>query len=112
MEGPRHQHLHQEWQEPLEEHLHLALCDEGSHLHQLHQVKIYSPNDTQAKYKEQSATNVPLRSTGTHGAPSKFQAGRESMGVSRERCLTVAAFWAECTCEVAVDAAQDARAVL
>jgi len=20
MEGPRHQHLHQEWQEPLEEH--------------------------------------------------------------------------------------------
>ena len=27
------------------------------------------PFDTQAKYTEQSATNVPLRSTGTQGAP-------------------------------------------
>jgi len=25
-------------------------------------VQVYSPNDTQAKYTEQSATNVPLRS--------------------------------------------------
>ena len=32
------------------------------------QSKIYSPNDTQAKYTEQSATHVPLRSTGTPGS--------------------------------------------
>ena len=32
MEGPRHQHLHQEWQEPLEEHFtpqHWLLCHMG-----------------------------------------------------------------------------------
>ena len=51
------------------------------------QVKIYSPNDTQAKYAEQSATNMPFWSTGTQGAPCrKQQAGREDMGVGRERC--------------------------
>jgi len=33
---------------------------------------------TQAKYTEQSVTNVPLQSTGTQGAPCrKQQAGRE-----------------------------------
>ena len=37
-----------------------------------------SPNDTQAKYTQQSTTNVPLRSTGTQRAPCrKQQAGRE-----------------------------------
>ena len=42
------------------------------------QVKIYSPNDTQAKYTEQIATNLPLRSTSTQGEPCrKQQAGRE-----------------------------------
>jgi len=42
------------------------------------QVKIYSPNDTQAKYTEQSATNAPLRSARTQGAPCrKQQAVRE-----------------------------------
>jgi len=42
------------------------------------QVKIYPPIDTQAKCTEQSAANVPLRSTGTQGAPCrKQQAGRE-----------------------------------
>jgi len=51
------------------------------------QVKIYSPHDTQAKYTEQSATNVPLWSTGTQGAPCrKQQAEWELMDVSRERC--------------------------
>ena len=35
-------------------------------------------NDTQAKYTEQSATYLPLRSTGTQGVPCrKQQAGRE-----------------------------------
>jgi len=42
------------------------------------QVKIYPPNDTQAEYTEQSATNAPLRSTDTQGAPCREQqAGRE-----------------------------------
>ena len=41
-------------------------------------VVFISPNDTQAKYTEQSATNVPLWSTGTRCAPCrKQQAGRE-----------------------------------
>jgi len=40
--------------------------------------RFISPNDTQAKYTEQSATYVPLWSTGTQGASCrKRQAGRE-----------------------------------
>jgi len=65
-----------------------------AHLHsqglgfQSSQAKIYSPNDTQAKYTEQSAANLPLRSTGTQGAPCrKQQAGREGMGLGRGRCF-------------------------
>ena len=46
--------------------------------HKSSQAKIHSPSDTQAKYTEQSATNVPLWSTGTQDAPCrKQQAGRE-----------------------------------
>ena len=46
--------------------------------HKSSQDLLYSPNDTQTKYTEQSATIVPLRSTDTQGAPCrKQQAGRE-----------------------------------
>ena len=81
----------------------LALCDEGSHLHQLHQVKIYSPNDTQAKYKEQSATNVPQPALKVRLAASSKRNGDEWAWVVNV-APTAAAVWDERTCEVAGDA--------
>ena len=75
--------------------------------------RFISPNNTRAKYTEQSAANVPLRSPGTQGAPGRKQQRDENkwawvVNVSP----AAAAVWDERACEVAGEAARNAREVL
>jgi len=83
------------------------------------QVEIYHPNDTQPRCTEQSATNAPLRSTGTPGAPccknknTKGKWGGNEWAWVMNIAPTAAAVWAERTSEIAANGAgQNAGAVL